>query len=173
MICHGFKGGIGTASRAAPRRAGTVGVLVQATTAAASSCASTACRSATSSDADPCRCRRPPDRATGSIIVVVRHRRAAAPAPVRAARAARRARHRAHRRRRRELERRPDALLRDRQHAGSGELDGVRKRALTRRSTTLFYAVIDATEGAIVNALLHAETTTGRNGRTVYAFRSG
>jgi L-aminopeptidase/D-esterase-like protein len=36
----------------------------------------------------------------------------------------------------------------------------------------LFYAAIDATEGAIVNALMHAETTTGRHGRTVYAFRN-
>jgi L-aminopeptidase/D-esterase-like protein len=40
------------------------------------------------------------------------------------------------------------------------------------RIDELFYAAIDATEGAIVNALLHAKTMTGRGGRTVYAFRS-
>ena len=33
----------------------------------------------------------------------------------------------------------------------------------------LFYAVIEATEEAIVNALLAAETMTGRGGATVYA----
>ncbi len=33
----------------------------------------------------------------------------------------------------------------------------------------LFYAVIDATEEAIVNALLAAETMTGRGGATVHA----
>jgi D-aminopeptidase len=33
----------------------------------------------------------------------------------------------------------------------------------------LFYAVIEATEEAILNALLAAETMTGRNGNTVYA----
>jgi D-aminopeptidase len=34
--------------------------------------------------------------------------------------------------------------------------------------TTLFEAVIDATEEAIVNALLAAETMTGRDGITAY-----
>jgi D-aminopeptidase len=33
----------------------------------------------------------------------------------------------------------------------------------------LFYATIDATEEAILNALLHAETTTGRDGRVAHA----
>jgi D-aminopeptidase len=33
----------------------------------------------------------------------------------------------------------------------------------------LFYAAIEATEGAIVNALLAAETMTGRNGTTAHA----
>ena len=33
----------------------------------------------------------------------------------------------------------------------------------------LFYAAIDATEEAIVNALLAAETMTGRGGATVYS----
>jgi D-aminopeptidase len=34
--------------------------------------------------------------------------------------------------------------------------------------TPLFYAVIEATEGAILNALLAAETMTGRDGNTVH-----
>ena len=33
----------------------------------------------------------------------------------------------------------------------------------------LFYAVIEATEEAILNALLAADTMTGRDGNTVYA----
>jgi D-aminopeptidase len=33
----------------------------------------------------------------------------------------------------------------------------------------LFYAVIEATEEAILNALLAAETMTGRDGNRVYA----
>jgi len=33
----------------------------------------------------------------------------------------------------------------------------------------LFYATIEATEAAILNALLHATTTTGRDGRVVHA----
>jgi D-aminopeptidase len=36
--------------------------------------------------------------------------------------------------------------------------------------TDLFDAVIDATEGAILNALLHAETMTGYDGTVVHAF---
>jgi D-aminopeptidase len=36
--------------------------------------------------------------------------------------------------------------------------------------TELFDAVIDATEGAILNALLHAETMTGHDGTIAYAF---
>jgi D-aminopeptidase len=34
--------------------------------------------------------------------------------------------------------------------------------------TPMFYAVIEATEGAIVNALLSAETMTGRDGHTAH-----
>ena len=37
------------------------------------------------------------------------------------------------------------------------------------RSNPLFYAAIEATEEAIVNALLAAETMTGRGGATVHA----
>ena len=37
----------------------------------------------------------------------------------------------------------------------------------------LFYATIEATEEAIVNALLAAETMTGRGGATVYGLDAG
>ena len=37
------------------------------------------------------------------------------------------------------------------------------------RINPLFEAVVDATEEAILNALLAAETMTGRNGNTVHA----
>ena len=40
---------------------------------------------------------------------------------------------------------------------------------LNRRLSTLFQAVIEATEEAIVNSMTMATTTTGRNGRTMYA----
>ena len=38
--------------------------------------------------------------------------------------------------------------------------------------TPLYYAVIDATEEAILNALLAAETMTGRDGHTAHALSS-
>jgi D-aminopeptidase len=51
--------------------------------------------------------------------------------------------------------------------AGSGEIS---LRMLSDGEITpLYAAVIDATEEAILNALLAAETMTGRNGHTVYA----
>ena len=40
---------------------------------------------------------------------------------------------------------------------------------LNRRLSSLFQAVIEATEEAIVNSMTMATTTTGRNGRTMYA----
>jgi L-aminopeptidase/D-esterase-like protein len=47
MICHGFKGGIGTSSRKLDEKSGGyIGVLAQCTTAAGSNCASPAFRSA-------------------------------------------------------------------------------------------------------------------------------
>jgi D-aminopeptidase len=57
---------------------------------------------------------------------------------------------------------------------GNRKLDG-HEQPLTlemlpnERINPLFEAVVDATEEAIVNALLAAETMTGREGRTVYA----
>ncbi|MFL5944601.1 MAG: P1 family peptidase [Gaiellaceae bacterium] len=51
--------------------------------------------------------------------------------------------------------------------AGAGEVE---LRMLSDGEITPYYAaVIEATEEAILNAMLAAETMTGRNGRTVYA----
>jgi D-aminopeptidase len=165
MICHGFKGGIGTASRTAGDY--TVGVLVQANHGRRA-------RLTIQGDNVGARSTVPmPERApegTGSIIVVV-----ATDAPLLPYQCNRVAQR---------------AALGVARTGGAGEnssgdfmlcfatgnakvaeLDTVRKLRDTEIDE-IFYAAIDATEGAIVNALLHAETTTGRGGRTVYAFRS-
>jgi D-aminopeptidase len=165
MICHGFKGGIGTASRTAGDY--TVGVLVQANHGRRA-------RLTIQGDNVGARSTVPmPESApegTGSIIVVV-----ATDAPLLPYQCNRVAQR---------------AALGVARTGGAGEnssgdfmlcfatgnakvaeLDTVRKLRDTEIDE-IFYAAIDATEGAIVNALLHAETTTGRGGRTVYAFRS-
>ena len=46
---------------------------------------------------------------------------------------------------------------------------GRRRDARRRHIDPLFYAAIEATEAAIVNALLAAETMTGRDGITAHA----
>lgn len=165
MICHGFKGGIGTASRQAADY--TVGVLVQANHGRRA-------RLTIGGDNVGARSTVPlPEDApegAGSIVVVV-----ATDAPLLPHQCERVAQR---------------AALGVARTGGAGEnssgdfmlcfatgntkvdqLDTVRKLRDTEIDE-LFYAAIDATEGAIVNALLHAETTTGRNGRTVYAFRN-
>jgi D-aminopeptidase len=165
MICHGFKGGIGTASRTAGEH--TVGVLVQANHGRRARLTiggdNVGARSTVPMPEDA------PDGA-GSIIVVV-----ATDAPLLPHQCERVAQR---------------AALGIARTGGAGEnssgdfmlcfatgnakvdqLDTVRKLRDTEIDE-LFYAAIDATEGAIVNALLHAETMTGRNGRTVHAFRS-
>jgi D-aminopeptidase len=165
MICHGFKGGIGTASRTAGDY--TVGVLVQANHGRRA-------RLMIQGDNVGARSTVPmPESApegAGSIIVVV-----ATDAPLLPYQCNRVAQR---------------AALGVARTGGAGEnssgdfmlcfatgnakvaeLDTVRKLR-DSEIDEIFYAAIDATEGAIVNALLHAETTTGRGGRTVYAFRS-
>ena len=64
MICHGFKGGIGTASRVRPAAEGgyTVGAPAQGTTVAASASRSTARRSAGETDSVRTRFQHPPIR---------------------------------------------------------------------------------------------------------------
>jgi D-aminopeptidase len=197
MVCHGFKGGIGTASRRLPADAGgyTVGVLVQcnygirrelrvagvpvgleipdllqcsASTDASVDpnlrrCGAAAGRAATPGEADE-------NGETGSIIVVV-----ATDAPLL-----------------------PHQLRRiaTRVSLGVGRMGGfggnssgdifiafstANPGAATARDTTrvtmlpndrinpLFYATVQATEAAIINAMLAAETMTGINDRRVYA----
>jgi D-aminopeptidase len=125
MICHGFKGGIGTASRRADEHL--VGVLVQANHGARSRLTIEGVPVGREIDAERVPLPTAPDNDPGSIIVS-RDRRAAAAAPVRASRAARRSRHRAHRRRRRELKRRPRAGVRRRKPRSGGERQRGRSR---------------------------------------------
>ena len=54
--------------------------------------------------------------------------------------------------------------------AGSATIDV--QMLPNERIDPLFYAVIEATEEAIVNALLAAETMTGRGGATVHALEA-
>jgi D-aminopeptidase len=165
MICHGFKGGIGTASRVTG--AGhTVGVLVQANHGR---------RSRLAVNGVPVGRMLGPDRVplpeereddpSGSIIVVV-----ATDAPLLPHQCARVAQR---------------SALGIARTGGAGEnssgdfalafATGNAKPAQSPLDTVpneeidpLFYATIEATEGAIVNALLNAETMTGRDG-TVHA----
>ena len=167
MICNGFKGGIGTASRVLPEKAGgyTVGVLVQ------------------------CNCGRKPDlliagvpvgaelqgkgareEDAGSILIVV-----ATDAPLVAHQLKRLAR------------RASLGLARTGSRSGNGSGDlflafstanrGAAKTegtvALTMlpndRMNPLFSAVVEATEEAIVNSMIAADTMTGVDGYTVKA----
>jgi D-aminopeptidase len=165
MICHGFKGGIGTASQQAGGY--TVGVLVQANHGRRARLTIDGVNvGATSTVPLP----EDAPEGAGSIIVVV-----ATDAPLLPHQCERLA------------QRAAFGIART---GGAGEsssgdfmlcfatgnrrvdeLDTVR-RLRDDDIDELFYAAIAATEQAIVNALLHATTTTGRHGRTVYAFRS-
>jgi D-aminopeptidase len=169
MICHGFKGGIGTASRLLPEAEGeyAVGVLVQANHGA---------RERLSIDGVPVgrlidgeRVPAAGARAgSGSIIVVV-----ATDAPLLPHQCARLAQR---------------AGLGVARTGGAGENGSgdifiafaTGNRGLAGASThsvsmldnesidPLFYATIEATEEAIVNALVAAETMTGKDGSTAY-----
>jgi len=180
MVCHGFKGGIGTASRVIDKKNGgyTVGVLVQANygirsqltiagVAVGKELADTLpniFNGVSSIKTDD------PNAETGSIIVIV-----ATDAPLL-----------------------PHQLKRivQRVALGIGRMGGIggngsgdiflafstaNKDAFNRNAETnlkmypndqigvLFTATIQATEEAIVNALFAAKTMTGINGNTVYA----
>jgi D-aminopeptidase len=168
MICHGFKGGIGTASR---RVAGghVVGVLVQANHGRRKRLAVEGVP--VGREIGPQRVPLPPraDVGAGSIIVLI-----ATDAPVLPHQCERLAQR---------------AALGVARTGGAGEnssgdlilcfatgnrglAGGEAAVALTmlpnERIDPLFYAVIEATEEAIVNALLAAETMTGRGGATVH-----
>jgi D-aminopeptidase len=175
MICHGFKGGTGTASRVVPSEDGgfTVGVLVQANHGARArlSVEGVPVGRLVPHEVVPEAYRAEHPGGTGSIIGIV-----ATDAPL--------------------LPGQCDRLA---QRAGlgvarvggagedsSGDLffcfaagnrPGEAAPGLTlpltmlrqERINPLFYAVIEATEEAILNALVAAETMTGRHGRTAHA----
>jgi len=158
MICHGFKGGIGTASRSAGEH--TVGVLVQANHGR---------RPRLRVDGAPVGRELGLDRIPGpswpggSIIVLV-----ATDAPLLPHQCKRVAQR---------------AALGVARTGGAGENSsgdlllcfstqtvGETVRMLPNEAIdAVFYAAIEATEAAIVNALLAAETMTGRGGATVHA----
>jgi D-aminopeptidase len=161
MICHGFKGGIGTASRIADGY--TVGVLVQANHGRRSRLVIDGVPVGRSVDVPLPGA----DTPAGSIIVLV-----ATDAPLLPHQCERLAQR---------------AALGIARTGGAGENSsgdlilawstGNRLSTETTQSVTmlaneqidaLFYAAIDATEEAIVNALLAAETMTGRGGFTVH-----
>jgi D-aminopeptidase len=168
MICHGFKGGIGTASRVTQQ--GVVGVLVQANHGRRSRLAIDGVP--VGRELGPERIPLPPrpEDGGGSIIVVV-----ATDAPL--------------------LPHQCDRLavragLGIGRTGGAGENssgdivlafatgnriagDATPPHALrmvpNEQIDALFYATIEATEEAIVNALVAAETTTGHGGATAHA----
>jgi D-aminopeptidase len=179
MICHEFKGGIGTSSRRVPAEHGgfTVGVLVQANYGDRERLAIDGVQVGREISVDevPSAWREAPEHpGAGSIIAIV-----ATDAPLL-----------------------PHQCERLAQRAGlgiartggpggnsSGDLflafaTGNRLRPTEREAapitnqvvalddahiTPLFWAAIESTEEAIANALVAAETMTGRNGRTAYA----
>jgi D-aminopeptidase len=166
MICHGFKGGIGTASRVADGY--TVGVLVQANHGRRSRLVIDGVPVGRMSDAPLPGA----DTPAGSIIVL-----AATDAPLLPHQCDRLAQR---------------AALGVARTGGAGENSsgdlilawstGNQLSTGATQSVTmlaneqidgLFYAAIDATEEAIVNALLAGETMTGRGGFTVHGLDPG
>ena len=166
MICHGFKGGIGTASRRAGEHS--VGVLVQANHGRRPRLSIDGAPVGRELGADTIPLPEAPEGA-GSIIVVV-----ATDAPLLPHQCERLAQR---------------AALGVGRCGGAGEnssgdlmlcfatgnsaLGGTTEpTAITMLPNEtldpLFYATIDATEEAIVNALLVAETTTGKDGRVAH-----
>ncbi|HEY3765149.1 MAG TPA: P1 family peptidase [Gaiellales bacterium] len=174
MICHGFKGGIGTSSRVVEGH--TVGVLVQANHGARARLTVAGVPVGRAIDADEVPDPRGgPRDGRGSIIVII-----ATDAPLLPGQCTRLA-HRA-------------ALGVGRTGGagenGSGDLmlafatgnrdlraladDGVASDPVALRAVPaaaldgLFYAVVEATEEAIVNALVAGRTLTGRDGETAH-----
>jgi D-aminopeptidase len=180
MTVYGLKGGIGTASRVLPREAGgwSVGVLVQAnhgtleqlTVAGVPVGRRLAEDRGRRADAAPLAPARGPGRAAGSIIIVVATDAPLAPTHLK--RIARRA---------------SLGLARtgSTAHNGSGDIilafsTHNRVRATETNVTQwgvvpdanfdpLFDATVQATEEAVINALVAARTMTGANGVTVQA----
>jgi L-aminopeptidase/D-esterase-like protein len=171
MVCHGFKGGIGTASRQLDisDQQYTVGILVQANYGSRSTFTIAGVPLGDKlTDLMPVF--RAADRSTGSIIVVV-----ATDAPLLPHQLKRLAR------------RVPIGISKVGGYASNGSGDifiafstansgaAAREGLLTAEMipndsmSPLFLATAQATEEAIVNAMVAAETMTGINGNTVYA----
>ena len=170
MICHGFKGGTGTASRVT-ERGWTVGVLVQANHGR---------RERLLVDGVPVGVRVGPDAVplpdevahsgSGSIIVVVA---TDAPLlPTQCERLAQRAALGIGRTGGAGENSSGDLILAfasgNRGLKGAEPVTGV-EMVRNESVDPLFYAAIEATEEAIVNALVAAETLTGKDGRTARA----
>jgi D-aminopeptidase len=161
MICHGFKGGIGTASRSVDRY--TVGVLVQANHGARARLQVNGV--AVGREVGPDRIPLPQRPTPGGSIIVI----AATDAPLLP--------HQCERLAQRSAlgvartggagENSSGDLMLAFATGNSGLADGdtVPLTMLSNEKVDgLFYAVIEATEEAIVNALLAAETMTGKGG---------
>jgi D-aminopeptidase len=190
MVCHGFKGGLGTASRVAGGY--TVGVLVQCNCCSRRdlsiagvpvgleitdllACTASSDQTIGRGNARRCDAGGPPnddemDKADGSIIIVIATNAPLLPGQLK--RVATRASLAVGR-------------MGGKGENGSGDIflafstanpksaygrDTTRVLMLSNeRVSTLFTATVQATEEAIVNAMLGAETMTGANDRRVYA----
>ncbi len=178
MICHQFKGGIGTSSRVIDEKHGSysVGVLVQANYGLREhlTIAGVPVGSELKNECKPkFKFEKNTDQETGSIIVIVATN--APLLPIQLKRLAKRV---------------PAGLARVGGYGGnySGDIflafstanmseDGKNKEEKARSITTLdnkhisalFKAVAEATEEAIINALINAETMEGINGNIVYS----
>jgi D-aminopeptidase len=167
MICHGFKGGIGTASRVASGF--TVGVLVQANHGRRRRLQVDGVPIGRELGGDRVPLPPRPDGGGGSVIVVV-----ATDAPLlphQCDRIAQRAALGIARTGGAGENSSGDLVLAfSIANRGLAESDRVAVEMLANeRIDPLFYAAIEATEEAIVNALLAAETMTGKGGATVHA----
>ena len=180
MICHGFKGGIGTASRLLPEKDGgwTVGALVQANYGRRHMLrvdgAPVGCVLTTERVPSPYEEESTPPAGTGSIIVVLA---TDAPLlPTQCDRLARRASIGLGRMGGGCDDGSGDIFLAfatgNGGLAGSGLSDQPASIPLTTipsaAMTPLFYAAAEATEEVILNALLAAGTMTGRDGITAH-----
>jgi D-aminopeptidase len=164
MICHGFKGGIGTASRRAEEHL--VGVLVQANHGARSRLTIEGVPVGREIDAARVPLPTARDNGSGSIIVLV-----ATDAPLlphQCARLAQRAALGVARTGGAGENSSGDLVLAFAVGNRDPEASGSVAVLANERLNPLFYAAIEATEDAIVRALLAAETMTGRGGTTVH-----
>jgi D-aminopeptidase len=167
MIAHGFKGGIGTASRVTDDGY-TVGVLVQANHGRRARLSIAGVPVGRDLGAEQVPLPPRPDQAAGSIIVLV-----ATDAPLlphQCDRVAHRAALGIARTGGAGENSSGDLILAwsTANAIGNGSTHSVTMLA-NERIDQVFYAAIDATEEAIVNALLAAETMTGKGGATAHA----